>query len=64
MDKYSEAEMKMNYLKYMETKDPDYLFKAKAIADNWNSNSESSEAKDIAQKVLKLEIDEEQQMSM
>ena len=63
MDKLSEAEMKMNYLKYMETKDPDYLHKAKAIAENWNDN-DSSEKKDVAQKVLRLEMDEEQQMSM
>lgn len=63
MDKYSEAEMKMNYLEYWETKDPDYLYKAKEIAENRNS-SDSSEAKDIAQKVLKLEMDEEQQLSM
>jgi len=63
MDKYSEAEMKMNYLKYLETKDLDYLYKAKEIADNWNG-SDSSECKNVAQKVLKLELAEEQQMSM
>jgi hypothetical protein len=63
MDKYSEAELKMNYAKYMETKDPEYLYKAKEIADNWNDN-DTGEGKDIAQKVLKLEMDEEQQMGM
>jgi len=63
MDKYSEAEMKINYLKFMETKDPDYLHKAKAIAENWSDN-DSSETKDVAQKVLRLEMDEEQHMSL
>jgi hypothetical protein len=63
MDKHSEAEMKLNYMKYMETKDPEYLYRAKEIADNWNG-SDSDETKDIAQKVLKLEMDDEQQMGM
>ena len=63
MDKYSEAEMKMNYIKYLETQDPDYLYRAKEIADNWN-DSDSNETKDIAQKVLKLDMEEEQQLSM
>lgn len=53
MDKYSELEMKTNYLKYLQTKDTDYLYKAKAIAENWSS-SDSNEAKEIAQKVLRL----------
>ncbi len=46
MDKYAEAEIKMNYLKYLQTKDTSYLYKAKELADKC-SDSTDPEVKKI-----------------
>lgn len=67
MGKYSEEEMmaiqamEIYCEKYEQTGNPDYLHKAKEIADNWWKN-DSDEGKETAQKVIKLVYEQEQSM--
>lgn len=50
MATYAEAEIKAYYLKYLQTKDETYLYKAKELADECAS-SDDSEVQDIVLKI-------------
>lgn len=58
-------EMIANCKMYEQTDDPNYLYEAKKIADNWNwGSSGSNEGKEGAQKVKKLVLEYEQEQGM